>query len=301
MDASVGGIHIFRDFVSKNIGVGQSYHLAPRIHQNTESLIFPIGQNNLNGKFGLNLTSHDMPLHDPRRNESRRSVKGVPEVFFLQRGLLWALLPAILRVRRSFSPFITLAATTTLIGPTTLTATGGLMATATLMFTTFRLTPYGPMGIMAWRTWFTCPKGAIGDTRINMVVHICLFTLFPMFGTQNPMGRWRFRPGVGGFLRRGFRMTHCVHGGVSGFGGVRVRCSIRIHRIHRSFIARRAMGVGHRPLVSSIATIESFPLRNVFMGQGVDILELQARPTLLHFHSVAACVRCVIELQDPFL
>ena len=61
------------------------------------------------------------------------------------------------------------------------------------------------------------------------------------------------------------------------------------------------MGLGHRPLVSSIETIESFPLRDVFMDQGVDILRLQTRPMLLHFHSVAACLRCVVELQDPFL
>ena len=61
------------------------------------------------------------------------------------------------------------------------------------------------------------------------------------------------------------------------------------------------MGVDHRRLVSSIETVESFPLRDVFMGQGVDNLTLQTRPTLLHFHSVAPCVRCVVELQDPFL
>ena len=78
-----------------------------------------------------------------------------------------------------------------------------------------------PMGVIAWRTGFTRPKGATGDTPINTVVHIRLFTLFPMFGTRNPNGRWPFRPGVGSFLRRGFRVTQGVDGGVSGFGGVR--------------------------------------------------------------------------------
>ena len=50
--------------------------------------------------------------------------------------------------------------------------------------------------------------------------------------------------------------------------------------------------------MSSIEAIESFPLRDIFMSQGVDILSLQTRLTLLHFHSVAACVRCVVELQS---
>ena len=170
-----------------------------------------------------------MPLHDSRRNESHRSVKGVPEAFFFRRGLLWALLPTSAPVRRSLSSFTALAATT-LITTTNLTATATLIATTTLRFTTFRLTPNGRMGVIAWRTGLTRPKGAIGDTPINMVVHIHLFTLFPMFG------RWRFRPGVGGFLRRGFRVTHGVEGGVSGFGGVRVRRSIGINCIHRGFI-----------------------------------------------------------------
>ena len=85
--------------------------------------------------------------------------------------------------------------------------------------------------------------GAIGDTAINMVVHIRLFTLPPMFGTQNPKRTWRFRPEVGSFLRRGFSVTQCVDGGVSGCGGVRVCRIIRVNRIHRGFIVRSAMGV----------------------------------------------------------
>ena len=61
------------------------------------------------------------------------------------------------------------------------------------------------------------------------------------------------------------------------------------------------MGVGRRRLVSSIEIIESFPLRDLLMGLGVGILRLQTGPTLLHLHSVAACVRCVVELQDQLL
>ena len=113
----------FGDLVSKNIGVSQSDRLAPKIHQNTESLSFSIGQNNLNGKFRLNLTSHDMPLHDSRRNESHLSVKGVREAFFFRRGLLPAPLPTSAPVRRSLSSFMDLAPTTTLITTTTLIAT----------------------------------------------------------------------------------------------------------------------------------------------------------------------------------
>ena len=52
-----------RDFVSKNIGVHQCECLAPKIHQRTESFEFSIRQNNPNGEFSLNLTSHHMPLH----------------------------------------------------------------------------------------------------------------------------------------------------------------------------------------------------------------------------------------------
>ena len=96
-------------------------------------------------------------------------------------------------------------------------------------------------------------------------------------------------------------MTHGVDGGVSGFGGVRVRRNLRINRMHRGFFVRRAMSVRHRRLVSFIEAFESFPLRHAFMGKGVDFRRLQTRPTLLHFHSVAACVRCVVELQDPLL
>ena len=59
--------------------------------------------------------------------------------------------------------------------------------------------------------------------------------------------------------------------------------------------------IGHRSLVSFIEAFESFLLRDVFMGKGVDILRLQMRPGLLHFHSLAACVRCVVELQGPLL
>ena len=101
-------------------------------------------------------------------------------------------------------------------------------------------------------------------------------------------------------------MTHGVDGGVSGFGGVRVggvrvRRSLRINRIHPVFLVRRAMSVRHCRLVSFIEAFESFPLRYAFMRKGVDFRRLQTRPTLLHFHSVAACVRCVVEFQDPLL
>ena len=96
-------------------------------------------------------------------------------------------------------------------------------------------------------------------------------------------------------------MTHGADGGVSGFGGVRVRRSIRINRIHRGFILRRAMSVHHCRFVSLIEAFKSFPLRYPFISKGVDLLRLQSRPTLLHFHSVAACVRCGVELQDPLL
>ena len=198
----MGGFILFGDLVSKNIGVGESDRSAPKIHQNTDSLKFPIGQNNLDRKFGLNLTSHNMLCHDSRLNETHRSVKGVPEGFFFQRGLLWAILPTSAPVRRSFSFFIALAATY-LIRTTTLTATTTLIATTTLRLTTFELTLNGPMGVIAWRTRLTRPEGAICDTPINMVVHIRLFTLFPMLGTRNPRARCRFRPGVDRFLRRG--------------------------------------------------------------------------------------------------
>ena len=39
-------------------------------------------QNNVTGKLQLNITSRDMPVRDSRRNESHRSVIGVPEVVF---------------------------------------------------------------------------------------------------------------------------------------------------------------------------------------------------------------------------
>ena len=172
------GFIFFGDLVAKNIGVGQSARLATKIYQNTESLKFSIGQNNLNGKFGLNLISHYMPLHDSRWNESHRSVKGLPEVFFFQRGRLWALLPTSAPVRRSFSSLIALAAAT-------LTTTATLIATTTLRLTTFRLTRKAPMSVIAWRTRLTRPKGVIGDTAINMVVHILLFTCFPMFAAAS--------------------------------------------------------------------------------------------------------------------
>ena len=42
-------------------------------------------------------------------------------------------------------------------------------------------------------------------------------------------------------------------------------------------------------------------LLTYLLGQGVDILMLQRRPPLFHFNCKAACVRCVVELQDPFL
>ena len=47
------------------------------------------------------------------------------------------------------------------------------------------------------------------------------------------------------------------------------------------------MVVGHHCLVPSIEAIESFPLPDVFMGQGVDIFRPQMSPTLLHSHIVA--------------
>ena len=96
-------------------------------------------------------------------------------------------------------------------------------------------------------------------------------------------------------------MTHGVDGGVSRFGGVGVRRSIRINRIHRGSIVRRAMSLHHRRLVSLIEAFQSFLLRYAFMGKGVNFRRLQTRPTLLHFHSVAGCVRCIVELQDPLL
>ena len=193
-------MHFFWKFGLKNIGVSQSNRLAPKIGQNTESLKFSIVQNNVNRKFGLNLGSHDMPLHDSRRKESHRNFKGVSEGYFFQRGLVRALLPTSVPVRRSFSPFIT---------PT------ALIATMTFGFTTLRLTPFDapvvflrncPMGVIAWGIGSTRPKGAIGDTPIRTVVHIRLFTLLTMFGTRNTkglIGRWRFRPGSAVFFAGG--------------------------------------------------------------------------------------------------
>ena len=169
----------FGDLVSKNIGVGQSNRLAPKIYQNTESLKVSIGQNNLNGEFSLNLYSHYVPLHDSRWKESHRSVKGVLEVFFFRRGRLWALLPTSAPVRRSFSSLIALAAATPI-------TTATLMATTALRLTTIRLTRNAPMGVIAWRIRLTSPRGAIGYIPINMVVHIHLFTCFTKFGTRNP-------------------------------------------------------------------------------------------------------------------
>ena len=61
------------------------------------------------------------------------------------------------------------------------------------------------------------------------------------------------------------------------------------------------MGVGHLRLLSSIETIKRFSPRDVFMGQGIDIFRLETRPAVLHFHSVAVCLRCAVELQDPLL
>ena len=65
-------------------------------------------------------------------------------------------------------------------------------------------------------------------------------------------------------------MTHGVDGGVRGFGGVRVRRSICINRIHRGSIVRRVMSVRHCRLVSLIEAFESLPVRYAFMGKGVD-------------------------------
>ena len=243
--------------MSKNIGVSQSDRLSPKIHQNTQRLKFSIGEDNLNGKFGLSLTGHDMPLHDPGRKKSVRSVKGVHEGYWFRRGRLRAVLPTSPPVRRSFSPFIT---------PTALTANTTFIATTTIRFTTLRLTSFDgpilvlrncPMGVFACGMGLTHARGAIGDNPINAVVHIRLFTFFAMFGTRNPnelIGRRRCRPVVGGFPRLRFRLTHGVDGGISQFGSVRVRRSIRINRIHRGFMGRRAMGVGHRRPFSSIET-----------------------------------------------
>ena len=122
--------------------------------------------------------------------------------FLLSKGLPSALLPMSAPVQRPLSSFIALAATS-LITTTIPTATATLIATTTLTFTSFRLTRNGPMGVIARRTGLTRPKGALGDTPINMVVHIRLFTLFPMFGTRNPKKRWQFRPGVGGSFAGG--------------------------------------------------------------------------------------------------
>ena len=96
--------------MSKRFRVRQSNRLAPKIHQNTKNLEFSIRQNNLNRKFGLNLNSHDMPLHDSSRNQSHRSVIGVPKGYFFRRGRLQQLLPESAPVRRYVSPFIALTA-----------------------------------------------------------------------------------------------------------------------------------------------------------------------------------------------
>ena len=155
------GCILFGDLVPKNIGVGHSNPLTPKIDQNTESLKFSIGQNNLNGKFGLNLTINHMPLHDSRGSESHCSVRGVPDGYFFPQGLPRASLPTSAPVRRSFPPFI---------APTHLTASTILIATTTFKFTTLRLTPFHgpivilrncPMRVLAWGMGFTHPKGAI--------------------------------------------------------------------------------------------------------------------------------------------
>ena len=116
----------------------------------------------------------------------------------------------------------------------------------------------------------------------DMSISVCL----PVFeclehGTQEVGGG--SGPGVDGFLRQTFGVTRGVDGGVSGLGGVRVRRSLRINRIHRGSIVRRAMSVRHRRLVSLRGAFESFPLGQAFMGKGVDFRRFQPRPTLLHF------------------
>ena len=185
----LGAFIFFGDLVSKNIGVSQSDRLAPKIHQNTESLKFSIRQSNPNRNFGLNLTSHDMPLHDSGRCESHHGVTGVPESYFLQRGRLRALLPTWVPVQHPFSTFITATALTAL--------TATLIATTNFRFTTLRLTPFDrPMvvlrncsrGVIAWGIGCTTSKNAIVDTPINAVVHIRLLPFFPMFGTRDPNG-----------------------------------------------------------------------------------------------------------------
>ena len=170
----MGGFIFFSELVSKNVGVSQSDRLATKIHQNTESLKLSIWQNILNGKFGLNLTSHYMPFYDSRWNESHCSVTGVPEGFFSQKGRLWALISTPAPVWRSIFSLIALAAAT-------LITTATLIATTTLRLTTLRLTRNVPMSVIAWRINLTRPKGAIGDTPINMVVHLCSFTCFQCF------------------------------------------------------------------------------------------------------------------------
>ena len=161
-----------------------------------------------------------------------------------------------------------------------------LIATTTLKFSTLKLTPFDgpiivlrncPVGVIAWGIGFTDQNGAIGDTPINAIVHIRLFAVSPKFGIRNPnklIGRWRFRPRgrrrrVGSPLSRGFRATHCIDGGVFRFGGAWVPRSIRMSRIHRGSVGRKAMGVVQRCLVSFIETFESFSLRNLLIGQGI--------------------------------
>ena len=60
------------------------------------------------------------------------------------------------------------------------------------------------------------------------------------------------------------------------------------------------MGVGDCRPVSWIWTVKRFYVRDLFLGQGIDILTLQTRPTPLHCHAVAVRVGRVVERQDPF-
>ena len=159
------------------------------------------------------------------------------------------------------------------------------------------------MAVIAWGIGFTHPKGAIGDTSINAVVHIHVFTFFPIFGTRNPsrlIGRWQSRQGgqrrrIGGFVCRGLRVTHGIYHGVSAFGGVLVHQivprRISVNCPHRTFVGRSTMGVRRCRLVSSVDMFGRFSPQNVRIDQGKDMLRLQTRPSLLHLHGVAVVVR----------
>ena len=164
----MAGFISFGDLVSKNIGVGQSDRLAPKIHQNTESLKFSIGQNNLNGKFRLNLTSHYIrpfiTLDGTRATVVSQECRRVSS---FKRG---ASGQSYQRPR----PYGLAAAT--------VTSTATLIATAILRLTTLRLTRNAPMSVIAWklglqvqRLLLVAPQ-SIEDMSISICV--CFFNVW---------------------------------------------------------------------------------------------------------------------------